>query len=75
MLPRQNEDVNEIWICDKGRFGHHFASSKDRLQKPFIRKNGQLVEATWGEALSLIAERIKAANGNVAGLMGDPCRE
>ncbi len=71
VMPRQNEDVNEIWICDKGRFGHHFASSKDRLQKPFIRKNGQLVEATWGEALSLIAERIKAANGNVAGLMGD----
>ncbi len=71
VMPRQNEDVNEIWICDKGRFGHHFARSASRLQKPLIRKHGQLVEATWGEALSLIADRIKGAGGSVAGLIGD----
>ena len=71
VMPRQNEDVNEIWICDKGRFGHHFARSANRLQKPLIRKNGQLVEATWGEALTLVADRLKAANGKVAGLIGD----
>ncbi len=71
VMPRQNEDVNEIWICDKGRFGHHFARSTQRLQKPLIRKNGQLIEATWGEALTLVADRIKAAGGDVAGLMGD----
>ena len=71
VMPRQNEDVNEIWICDKGRFGHHFARSQHRLQKPLIRKNGQLVEATWGEALTLVADRIKGADGSVAGLIGD----
>ena len=71
VMPRQNEAVNEIWICDKGRFGHHFARSQHRLQKPLIRQNGQLIEATWGEALTLIADRWKAAGGNVAGLIGD----
>jgi NADH-quinone oxidoreductase subunit G len=71
VLPRQNEAVNEIWICDKGRFGHHYARSKDRLQKPLIKKDGKFVEATWNEAVALIADRFRAANGNVGGLIGD----
>jgi NADH-quinone oxidoreductase subunit G len=69
--PRQNEAVNEIWICDKGRFGHHYARSKDRLQKPLIKKDGKFVEATWNEAVALIADRFRAANGKVGGLIGD----
>jgi NADH dehydrogenase/NADH:ubiquinone oxidoreductase subunit G len=36
MMPRQNEQVNEIWICDKGRFGHHFTRSDERLVQPII---------------------------------------
>jgi NADH-quinone oxidoreductase subunit G len=71
VMPRQNEAVNEIWMCDKGRFGHHYARSKDRLQKPLIKKDGQLVEATWNEAVDLIADRFRAANGNVGGTIGD----
>jgi NADH-quinone oxidoreductase subunit G len=71
VMPRQNEAVNEIWICDKGRFGHHFTRSQDRLTKPMIRQNGQLVEATWDEAIGLAADRLKAANGQVGGLIGD----
>lgn len=38
VMPRQNEEVNEIWICDKGRFAYHYAESPDRLSKPYIRK-------------------------------------
>ena len=71
VMPRQNEAANEIWICDKGRFGHHYARSRERLQKPLIRKNGKLVEATWDEAVALMADRLRAANGKVAGLIGD----
>ncbi|GIK43695.1 MAG: NADH-quinone oxidoreductase [Chloroflexota bacterium] len=66
VMPRQNEVVNEIWICDKGRFGHHFNGSPNRLTTPLVRKNGELVEASWGEALSLVAEKftaIKQAGG------------
>jgi NADH-quinone oxidoreductase subunit G len=71
VMPRQNEAVNEIWLCDKGRFGHHYARSAARLSKPLIRKSGRLVEATWNEALALIASELRQANGDVMGLMGD----
>jgi len=71
VLPRQNEAVNEIWICDKGRFGHHFVESGDRLTMPLIRQNGELKEASWEEALTLVAETFKAAGSQVAALVGD----
>jgi NADH-quinone oxidoreductase subunit G len=71
VMPRQNEAVNEIWICDKGRFGHHFARSEERLLKPLIRKDGQHFVATWDEALALIAAKAKSAGSNVGALIGD----
>jgi NADH-quinone oxidoreductase subunit G len=71
VMPRQNEEVNEIWLCDKGRFGHHFTRSTDRLTTPLIKKNGKFVEATWDEALNLAADRLKQADGHVAGFIGD----
>ena len=61
IMPRQNEAVNEIWLCDKGRFGHHFNGSPQRLTTPLIRKEGRLVESTWNEALPLIAQRLEMA--------------
>ncbi|MCB9136286.1 MAG: NADH-quinone oxidoreductase subunit NuoG [Anaerolineales bacterium] len=62
VMPRQNEQVNEIWICDKGRFSaYQFSESADRLTQPLIRKNGELTPATWGEALDLIGEKMKQA--------------
>jgi NADH-quinone oxidoreductase subunit G len=70
-MPRQNEAVNEIWICDKGRFGHTFAAHRDeRLKEPLVRKNGELQPATWDEALSLIAERFKASGEGLLSLAG-----
>jgi NADH-quinone oxidoreductase subunit G len=72
VMPRQNEQVNEIWICDKGRFGHHFASTPDRLTTPLVRgANGLLEEATWEKALSLVADKLKAAGSGLAALVGD----
>ena len=70
ILPRQNEAVNEIWLCDKGRFGHHFAESPDRLKTPLVRRDGALVEASWDEALALAAEKLNAAGAGVAALLG-----
>jgi NADH-quinone oxidoreductase subunit G len=61
ILPRQNEAVNEIWLCDKGRFGYHYAEDPARVTTPLIRKNGELVKATWEEALKVVAENFKAA--------------
>src|SRR5205085_11525318 len=50
----------------KGKFGWDFVNSPERLTKPLIRENGSFREASWGEALNLIARRfteIKAAHG------------
>jgi NADH-quinone oxidoreductase subunit G len=70
VMPRQNEEVNEIWICDKGRFAYHYASKNgDRLTRPLVRKSGELQEATWEEALGLIADRFKAAGSGLATLV------
>jgi NADH-quinone oxidoreductase subunit G len=65
IMPRQNEVVNEIWLCDKGRFGHHFNGSPNRLTTPLVRRDGQLVEAGWREALNLVAEKFAAIKENV----------
>jgi NADH-quinone oxidoreductase subunit G len=67
-LPRQNEAVNEIWICDKGRFGHHFAESAQRLTEPLVRMDGELVPASWEVALALAAESIKEAGSGLLAL-------
>lgn len=58
VMPRQNEAVNEIWICDKARFGHHFNGSPNRLTMPLVRKNGELVEVSWGEAIETVAHKF-----------------
>jgi len=69
VMPRQNELVNEIWLCDKGRFGHHFNGSPQRLTKPLVRDGEEFVETSWDEALKMIAENfasIKETNGAAA---------
>ncbi|WP_376789346.1 NADH-quinone oxidoreductase subunit NuoG [Thermoflexus sp.] len=71
VMPRQHEEVNEIWICDKGRFVHHFATAEDRLRQPLIRRDGQLVPASWEEALDRVAEAMRQAGPRTAGMIGD----
>lgn len=59
VMPRQNEEVNEIWICDKGRFVHHYTDSKKRLKTPLVRSHGQLNHASWDEATKTAADKLK----------------
>ncbi|MBL8146422.1 MAG: NADH-quinone oxidoreductase subunit NuoG [Anaerolineae bacterium] len=71
IMPRQNEAVNEIWICDKGRYGHHFSRSAGRLAQPMQKgASGSLTAATWNEALDRAAAILQAAGGDVAALAG-----
>jgi formate dehydrogenase major subunit len=58
--------ANGISTCIKGKFGWDFVNSPDRLTKPLIREGGRFREATWDEALSLVAKKfaeIKAESG------------
>jgi predicted molibdopterin-dependent oxidoreductase YjgC len=48
-------------LCVKGRFGYHFVGHPDRLTTPLIREGEGFREASWDEALDLVAERLRAA--------------
>ncbi len=52
--------VNAGSLCVKGRFGFEFVHSEDRLTRPLVRRDGELRESTWSEALRLVAERLRA---------------
>ena len=71
VMPRQHEAVNEIWICDKGRFVHHFATAEDRLRQPLVRRDGALAPASWEEALERVAQALRQAGAGAAGIIGD----
>ena len=70
VLPRQNEAVNEIWVCDKGRFTYHYAESTRRLTRPLVRRDGELVPASWEEALQTAADKMRTAGSNLVTLTG-----
>jgi NADH-quinone oxidoreductase subunit G len=70
VMPRQNEAVNEIWMCDKGRFAYHYTEHKNRLTQPLVRKDGELAPATWEEALDLVAKNFKKAGKDLVTLAG-----
>ena len=61
VMPRQNEEVNEIWLCDKGRFAYHYAEGKSRLTKPQVRKDKKLARASWDAATKLAADNFLKA--------------
>jgi NADH-quinone oxidoreductase chain G len=56
---RDHSGINAEFLCIKGRYGYDFIENPERLRSPLIRKDGQLVEATWNEAIHAIASRWK----------------
>jgi len=72
ILPVINEDINEEWISDKTRFVWD-GLSRQRLDQPFIRKNGKLAPASWDEALALAAEKLSGDPEKIAAIAGDLC--
>jgi len=66
IMPRLNEDVNEEWLSDKSRFIWDGLRTQ-RLDRPYVRKNGKLKPASWDEAFTAIAEKIKATKPNKIG--------
>ncbi len=68
ILPRINDDVNEEWISDKARYLVDGLTAR-RLDKPWLRKNGKLVAATWDEAFAAIAKVKPGAS--IAAVAGD----
>jgi NADH-quinone oxidoreductase subunit G len=70
-LAANDPEVNEEWLCDKGRFGFRYAQRPERLTHPLVRDaGGELVPAGWPEALAAAAAGLTAAHGRAAVLAG-----
>ncbi|MDH6134014.1 NADH-quinone oxidoreductase subunit G [Kitasatospora sp. MAA4] len=66
-LAGDEPEVNEEWSCDKGRFAFRYAQQRDRIASPLVRDraSGELVPASWPEALAAAAEGLRGARGAV----------
>jgi NADH-quinone oxidoreductase subunit G len=71
ILPRENEAINEEWISDKAR--HVWDGLRtQRLDRPYVRRNGRLELTSWDEALRVVAEKLKGLDGKRFGaIAGD----
>ncbi len=71
ILPRVNEDINEEWISDKTRHACDGLLIR-RLDTPYLRQEGKLKPVTWTEALTAIANQLKALKPEkIAAIAGD----
>ncbi|MFQ6053646.1 MAG: molybdopterin-dependent oxidoreductase, partial [Candidatus Bathyarchaeia archaeon] len=59
VAPCESHPVSEGRLCIKGWKAHEFIHRPDRLVRPLIRRRGRLVEASWGEALDLVADKFR----------------
>ncbi|MEV0368616.1 NADH-quinone oxidoreductase subunit G [Streptomyces sp. NPDC050636] len=71
-LAADDPEVNEEWICDKGRFAFRYAQQRERLETPLVRnaESGELESASWPEALAAAARGLAAAKGRTGVLTG-----
>jgi NADH-quinone oxidoreductase subunit G len=66
VVPRENEEINEVWLSDRDRFAYEGVNSEQRLTKPLLKKDGQWQEIDWTTALEITAsslENVKNSHG------------
>ena len=67
VVPRENAAVNEVWLSDRDRFSYTGLVSDDRARQPMLKRDGQLVDVDWEEALLAVVaglSRVKTQHGN-----------
>lgn len=73
VMPAENDDINEEWISDKTRFACDGLKNQ-RLDRPYIKKNGKLVPATWDEAIECISTELSKHDAkNIGAIAGTLC--
>ena len=70
ILPEVSEGINEEWLSDKSRFIWD-GLARQRLDKPYIRENGKLRPANWGEAFAAVKEALSASPEKIGVVAGD----
>ncbi|MBM3942506.1 MAG: hypothetical protein FJ316_06230 [SAR202 cluster bacterium] len=71
-VPELHSPANRGQACFKGKFGLEFVHHPGRLRQPMLRRDGQLVEASWEEALEYVASRLPQYRGGAFGLLTSP---
>ncbi len=70
VLARDHPEVDDGWLCDKGRFGYQMAESGDRITQPLVRQGGELRPASWEQALEAAAAGLGQAGERAAAIVG-----
>ena len=61
--PRENNDVNSTWMCDRGRLDFHFVNSEFRLTDPLVKSGGKHEISTWKKSIQAVAEGLSGLKG------------
>lgn len=73
LTPRQNEEVNSYWMCDHGRINtYKFINAEDRVDSPYIRKEGALTKVSWDDAIFSAVKELKKINKDEIAFIGSP---
>ncbi len=72
LKPRFNDDVNQWWICDAGRYGFGEIDAPTRLACPAARLEGATRAVTWPEAVGLLADELRRAGPDGIGVLLSP---
>jgi NADH-quinone oxidoreductase subunit G len=75
VLARDNRNVDDGWLCDKGRYSFEMLGSEQRITAPMLREGGNLREAGWGEAIERAAAGLREAGAASAAIVGDASNE
>jgi NADH-quinone oxidoreductase subunit G len=70
VLARQNDEVDDGWLCDKGRFAYQSFHVDERITEPMLRDGGQLRPVTWERALSEAAAGLARAGAETGAIAG-----
>ena len=71
VIARDNDAVDDGWLCDKGRWGYQSAQAPERILTPLVRDGGRLRPATWERAMDAAVEGLRKAGAASAVLVGD----
>jgi NADH-quinone oxidoreductase subunit G len=70
ILQRDNEEVDDGWLCDKGRFGYQSFHVDERITQPLVRDGGQLRPVSWERALEEAASGLARAGAHTGAIAG-----
>jgi NADH-quinone oxidoreductase subunit G len=68
-LARDNDEVNEAWNCDRGRYGFAYAQDPKRVLIPHLAEAGHMRTASWGEAMRRAADGVRSHRDKGVGVL------